>query len=216
MTTRDAPSWLLVGPAQLDSTTHQHSIINHSITAPCAASVCHCSQPPQVLKFEPCRARASRQPLPGISRGTLIHCAHVMLPLPSEGHSCSLPGPQNAPAATASCLAGSMPCANSRAPVLVHSLPTDPLGDPAATARCLAGKLGAQPDRVLLALMNDRMVAKGTILQWATVFFQVPRRLGLRVACDAPQEGGGTPALQQRPCPSAGHPDVCRANSLMK
>lgn len=42
----------------------------------------------------------------------------------------------------------------------------------AATARCLAGKLGAQPDRVLLALMNDRMVAKGTILQWATAFFQ--------------------------------------------
>lgn len=41
-----------------------------------------------------------------------------------------------------------------------------------ATARCLAGKLGAQPDRVLLALMNDRMVAKGTILQWATAFFQ--------------------------------------------
>lgn len=41
-----------------------------------------------------------------------------------------------------------------------------------ATARCLAGKLGAQPDRVLLALMNDRMVAKGTILQWATSFFQ--------------------------------------------
>ena len=29
-----------------------------------------------------------------------------------------------------------------------------------------------QPDRVLLALMNDRMVAKGTILQWATAFFQ--------------------------------------------
>ena len=43
----------------------------------------------------------------------------------------------------------------------------------AAASRCLAGKLGTQPDRVLLALMNDRMVAKGTILQWATIFFQV-------------------------------------------
>ena len=46
----------------------------------------------------------------------------------------------------------------------------------AAASRCLASKLGTQPDRVLLALMNDRMVAKGTILQFATVFFQVLRR----------------------------------------
>ena len=51
-------------------------------------------------------------------------------------------------------------------------LPSLMPGMPAATARCLAGKLGVQPDRVLLALINDRMVAKGTILQWATVFFQ--------------------------------------------
>ena len=42
-----------------------------------------------------------------------------------------------------------------------------------AASRCLALKLGTQPDRVLLALMNDRMVAKGTILIFATTFFQV-------------------------------------------
>ena len=42
----------------------------------------------------------------------------------------------------------------------------------AATSRCFAGKLGMQPDRVLLALMDDRMVAKGLVLQWVTAFFQ--------------------------------------------
>ena len=41
----------------------------------------------------------------------------------------------------------------------------------AATARCFAGKLGVQSDRVLNAVMNDRMVAKGLVLQWATAFF---------------------------------------------
>ncbi|KAK9825641.1 hypothetical protein WJX81_003224 [Elliptochloris bilobata] len=40
-----------------------------------------------------------------------------------------------------------------------------------ATARCFAGKLGVQSDRVLNAVMNDRMVAKGLVLQWATAFF---------------------------------------------
>lgn len=33
-------------------------------------------------------------------------------------------------------------------------------------------KIGVQPDRVLLALMNDRMVAKGVILQFVTEFFK--------------------------------------------
>ena len=37
----------------------------------------------------------------------------------------------------------------------------------AATARCFAGKLGVQSDRVLNAVMNDRMVAKGLVLHWA-------------------------------------------------
>ena len=34
-------------------------------------------------------------------------------------------------------------------------------------------KLGVQPDRVLQSMLNDRMVAKGLILQYATTFFQV-------------------------------------------
>lgn len=42
----------------------------------------------------------------------------------------------------------------------------------AATARCFAWKLGMQPDRVLLAVMDDRMVAKGLVLHWVTAFFQ--------------------------------------------
>lgn len=42
----------------------------------------------------------------------------------------------------------------------------------AASARCFAVKIGVQPDRVLLALMNDRMVAKGVILQFVTEFFK--------------------------------------------
>ena len=33
-------------------------------------------------------------------------------------------------------------------------------------------KLGVQPDRVLQSMLNDRMVAKGLILQYATAFFQ--------------------------------------------
>jgi hypothetical protein len=41
-----------------------------------------------------------------------------------------------------------------------------------AAARCFSGKLGVQPDRVLQALMIDRMVAKGLVLQWITAFFQ--------------------------------------------
>ena len=32
-------------------------------------------------------------------------------------------------------------------------------------------KLGVQPDRVLLPMLNDRMVAKGLILAYATTFF---------------------------------------------
>ncbi len=44
----------------------------------------------------------------------------------------------------------------------------------AATARCFSWKLGMQPDRVLLAVMDDRMVAKGLVLHWVTAFFQVP------------------------------------------
>ncbi|KAK9908637.1 hypothetical protein WJX75_000787 [Coccomyxa subellipsoidea] len=40
-----------------------------------------------------------------------------------------------------------------------------------ATARCFAMKLGVQPDRILLPMLNDRMVAKGLILQYATAFF---------------------------------------------
>ncbi len=32
-------------------------------------------------------------------------------------------------------------------------------------------KLGVQPDRILLPMLNDRMVAKGLILQYATAFF---------------------------------------------
>lgn len=42
----------------------------------------------------------------------------------------------------------------------------------AATARCFAWKLGMQPDRVLLAVMDDRMIAKGLVLHWVTAFFQ--------------------------------------------
>ncbi len=41
----------------------------------------------------------------------------------------------------------------------------------AATARCFASKLGIQSDRVLNAVMNDRMIAKGLVLHWATAFF---------------------------------------------
>lgn len=41
----------------------------------------------------------------------------------------------------------------------------------AAAARCFALKLGVQPDRVLQSLLNDRVVAKGLPLQWATAFF---------------------------------------------
>ncbi|CAL5222709.1 g5112 [Coccomyxa viridis] len=41
-----------------------------------------------------------------------------------------------------------------------------------ATGRCFAMKLGVQPDRVLQSMLNDRMVAKGLILQYATTFFQ--------------------------------------------
>ena len=37
-------------------------------------------------------------------------------------------------------------------------------------------KLGVQPDRVLQSMLNDRMVAKGLILQYATTFFQVSAR----------------------------------------
>lgn len=33
-------------------------------------------------------------------------------------------------------------------------------------------KVGVLPDRVLMSLMNDRMVAKGTILEFVTDFFQ--------------------------------------------
>ena len=43
---------------------------------------------------------------------------------------------------------------------------------PAATARVFSMKVGVLPDRVLMSLMNDRMVAKGTILEFVTDFFQ--------------------------------------------
>ena len=33
-------------------------------------------------------------------------------------------------------------------------------------------KIGVLPDRVLMSLMNDRMIAKGTILDFITAFFQ--------------------------------------------
>lgn len=33
-------------------------------------------------------------------------------------------------------------------------------------------KVGVLPDRVLMSLMNDRMIAKGTILDFITAFFQ--------------------------------------------
>eukprot|EP00891_Asterochloris_glomerata_P001856 jgi/Astpho2/1856/Aster-00382 len=41
-----------------------------------------------------------------------------------------------------------------------------------ATARVFSMKVGVLPDRVLMSLMNDRMVAKGTILEFVTDFFQ--------------------------------------------
>ena len=33
-------------------------------------------------------------------------------------------------------------------------------------------KIGVLPDRVLMSLMNDRMIAKGTILEFITWFFK--------------------------------------------
>ena len=97
-----------------------------------------------------------------------------------------------------------MPLKSSQA--VAPSAPTDPQSVSAATARCLAGKLGAQPDRVLLALMNDRMVAKGTILQWATVFFQVASpSFDLHSAADPPCK---VVEVQQCPCLSGGCSDV--------
>lgn len=33
-------------------------------------------------------------------------------------------------------------------------------------------KIGVLPDRVLMSLMNDRMIAKGTILDFITAFFK--------------------------------------------
>ena len=56
--------------------------------------------------------------------------------------------------------------------MVMHMSVTNDNGCCAATSRCFAGKLGMQPDRVLLALMDDRMVAKGLVLQWVTAFFQ--------------------------------------------
>ena len=52
-------------------------------------------------------------------------------------------------------------------------------------------KLGVQPDRVLQSMLNDRMVAKGLILQYATTFFQVSAR----------------PCLQHPLIPGSGGPD---------
>lgn len=43
---------------------------------------------------------------------------------------------------------------------------------PAATARVFSMKIGVLPDRVLMSLMNDRMIAKGTILEFITWFFK--------------------------------------------
>ena len=42
----------------------------------------------------------------------------------------------------------------------------------AATARCFALKLGIPPMDVFQTLMDDRMIAKGLILQFVTAFFQ--------------------------------------------
>ena len=42
----------------------------------------------------------------------------------------------------------------------------------AATARVFSMKIGVLPDRVLMSLMNDRMIAKGTILDFITAFFK--------------------------------------------
>ena len=60
---------------------------------------------------------------------------------------------------------------------------------PAALARIFVMKIGVLPERVLVPLLNDRMVAKGTILAFVTDFFvdflatgsvdDLVRRLGL-------------------------------------
>ena len=42
----------------------------------------------------------------------------------------------------------------------------------AATARVFSMKIGVLPDRVLMSLINDRMIAKGTILDFITAFFK--------------------------------------------
>ena len=42
---------------------------------------------------------------------------------------------------------------------------------PAALARIFVMKIGVLPERVLVPLLNDRMVAKGTILAFVTDFF---------------------------------------------
>ncbi|KAA6427859.1 MAG: flagellar associated, partial [Trebouxia sp. A1-2] len=41
-----------------------------------------------------------------------------------------------------------------------------------ATARVFSMKIGVLPDRVLMSLINDRMIAKGTILDFITAFFK--------------------------------------------
>ena len=58
----------------------------------------------------------------------------------------------------------------------VH-IPSKPfrLADPScvtATARVFSMKIGVLPDRVLMSLINDRMIAKGTILDFITAFFK--------------------------------------------
>ncbi len=48
-----------------------------------------------------------------------------------------------------------------------------------ATALVFQQKLGALPENVLPKLLNDRLVAKGTVLDFVTTFFQVMQRLSL-------------------------------------
>lgn len=43
---------------------------------------------------------------------------------------------------------------------------------PAALARIFSRKLGVLPDHVLPSILVDRLVLKGTVLQFTTAFFQ--------------------------------------------
>lgn len=45
--------------------------------------------------------------------------------------------------------------------------------NPAAAAMVFSYKLGALPENVLQTLLNDRLVAKGSVMHFMTTFFQV-------------------------------------------